>query len=191
MGLRWAYTAADGRVSIVQAMPKADLEPLIGTLNDKGDMVLSDKEYYMFVYNRSIPETATNVIELADDVVLPSREYRDAWEVHNGAIRINPDKKAAVMIPRIKEEAQRRIIKLTGQSNLISSMIKQSNSNMRATELNDKRVSGIDLSPAEVIEADALRELAVSIKSIRAASNNVEAELPDDYTDDRHWPELS
>jgi hypothetical protein len=100
------------------------------------------------------------------------------------------DQKAAV-----KAEAQRRIIALTGRLQLIDCMIKQSNANMRANELNDKRIlflkaQGDDLTAAEELEATALRNLADAIQAIRAASDVVEAldPIPLDYTANSHWP---
>jgi hypothetical protein len=95
------------------------------------------------------------------------------------------DQKAAV-----KAEAQRRIIALTGRMALMDCMIKQSNANMRANELNDKRVSGGTLTAGEETEATALRNLATAIKAIRAASDGVELldPIPLDYADNQYWP---
>jgi len=91
----------------------------------------------------------------------------------------------------VKAEAQRRIIALTGQRDLLACMIKQSNANMRANELNDKRVSGETLTAEEETEATALRNLAGAIKAIRSASNAVELldPIPLDYTAASYWPE--
>ena len=90
----------------------------------------------------------------------------------------------------VKGEAQRRIVALTGKVALIDCMIKQSNANMRANELNDKRVSGGTLTAEEEAEATALRNLAIAIKAIRRASNAVELldPIPLDYTADGYWP---
>lgn len=88
----------------------------------------------------------------------------------------------------IRTEAQRRIIALTGASDLQSCLIKQLNAQMRATELVNKRALGAVLSEAEEIEAAALQALADGIKAIRAASNELEADPPQDYADDAHWP---
>jgi hypothetical protein len=88
----------------------------------------------------------------------------------------------------IRTEAQRRIIALTGAADLQSCLIKQLNAQMRATELVNKRALGAVLSEAEEIEAAALQALADGIKAIRAASNELEADPPQDYADDAHWP---
>jgi hypothetical protein len=89
----------------------------------------------------------------------------------------------------VKAEAQRRIIALTGRMALMDCMIKQSNANMRANELNDKRISGGTLTAEEETEATALRNLATAIKAIRAKSNDIELmdPIPLDYTADGYW----
>lgn len=89
----------------------------------------------------------------------------------------------------VKAEAQRRIITLTGTTSLIDCMIKQSNANMRANELNDKRIRGEILSDTETAEAQALRALAATIKAIRAKSNEIEAmsPIPSDLSNDGLW----
>lgn len=188
MALRWAYSRPDGGVDIVQAMRREDLALVIGKTDRFGNVTLSDEDYRAFVFARSVPEWATDVIEIPEDWVEPSRDYRSAWIISNGAIAVDPVRKAAALIPRIKDEAQRRIIALTGQSDLTSSMIKQSNANMRATELTDKRVGGGTLTAEEEAEAAALRGLAEKIKAVRAASNVLEQSPPDNYADDEHWP---
>jgi hypothetical protein len=90
----------------------------------------------------------------------------------------------------VKLEAQRRIVLLTGRVSLLDCMIKQSNANMRANELNDKRISGGTLTQEEETEATALRNLATAIKAIRSASNDIEAmdPIPLDYADNAYWP---
>lgn len=89
----------------------------------------------------------------------------------------------------VKAEAQRRIIALTGTNDLTACMIKQSNANMRANELNDKRLNGETLTEGEETEAQALRDLATAIKAIRAKSNDIELldPIPLDYTADSYW----
>ena len=96
---------------------------------------------------------------------------------------------SAPTVDDVKAECQRRIIALTGTTDLISCIIKQSNANMRANELNDKRINGGSLTEAEAGEAVALRNLAVAIKALRARSNDIEAlgEIPLDYAADARW----
>lgn len=90
---------------------------------------------------------------------------------------------------RIKAEAQRRIISLTGAADIQSCLIKQLNANMRANELNDKRVSGGVLTQEEETEASSLRYLAFAIKHIRSRSNEIEAldPLPSNFASDEWW----
>ena len=92
-------------------------------------------------------------------------------------------------VAAIKAECQRRIVALTGAVDIINCIIKQSNANMRANELNDKRINGGTLTEAEAGEAVALRNLAVGIKALRARSNGIEAlgEIPLDYNADARW----
>ena len=89
----------------------------------------------------------------------------------------------------VKAEAQRRIVALTGVADLMACIIKQSNANMRANELNDKRLNGDTLTAEEETEATALRNLATAIKTIRAKSNDLELmdPIPLDYTNDSYW----
>lgn len=89
----------------------------------------------------------------------------------------------------VKQECQRRIIALTGTSDLIACVIKQSNANMRANELNDKRIAGQVLTAGEEAEAAALRNLALAIKALRARSNEIEVmvPIPADFDADTMW----
>lgn len=120
-------------------------------------------------------ESLTHRYEVGDDSVMRR------WTVTRQPLDAQ---KAAV-----KAEAQRRIIALTGRMSLMDCMIKQSNANMRANELNDKRVSGGTLTAEEEAEATALRNLATAIKLVRAKSNEIEGldPIPLDFTDDRYW----
>lgn len=88
----------------------------------------------------------------------------------------------------VRREAQRRIMALMGARDLEHCLIKQLNANMRANEINDKRVSGGALTAAEDAEAGLLRSMAAAVKAIRAASNVLEPSPPADYADDKHWP---
>lgn len=89
----------------------------------------------------------------------------------------------------VRAEAQRRIIALMGARNLEHCLIKQLNANMRANQLNDKRVSGVALTAEEDAEATLLRNMAAAIQSLRAKSNILEAQspIPADYADDSWW----
>ena len=91
------------------------------------------------------------------------------------------------LVAKIKNEAQQRIVELTGATSLDACLIKQLNALMRATELTNKRAQGQTLTAGEETEAARLEGLASAIKSIRAKSNVLEADPPVDFTSDIHW----
>lgn len=78
----------------------------------------------------------------------------------------------ACRIAEVKAEAGRRILARYPTW-------KQANMNMRATELVDARVDR-ELTAEETTEREALLAAAEWIKSVRAASDAIEAALPDD-----------
>ena len=100
---------------------------------------------------------------------------------------LSPEAETVRRVAGIKAEAQRRIIALTGTTDLIACMIKQSNANMRANELNDIRISGGTLTAEQEAETQALRNLATAIKAIRAVSDVLEQDPPSDWTSDTYW----
>lgn len=71
MPLRFMYST--DRLHIVNAAPKEQLERVTGPL--------TDKEYEDFVFARSIPDEAMNVVKLPDDWTPPDtdRTFRNAW----------------------------------------------------------------------------------------------------------------
>ena len=101
---------------------------------------------------------------------------------------IQPYLAPPVTADRVRAEAQRRIIILTGASDLNSCVIKQLNALMRVGEINDKQARGEALTPQEQAEAVALRNMAAMVKAIRAASNVMEPNPPADYTSNARWP---
>jgi hypothetical protein len=82
----------------------------------------------------------------------------------------------AQRVADIKQDAQDRIMALVGVDDIIQCLIKQSNANMRANELNDIR-NDREWTVEEAAEAAALRGLATAIKAIRAQSNTLEDEV--------------
>lgn len=92
-------------------------------------------------------------------------------------------------IQDVKNAAQQRIITLTGAGDLMSCIIKQSNANMRANELNEVRHDRA-WTPEEEAEVAALKALATGVKHIRSKSNEIEAmdPIPNDFaTNDSYW----
>jgi hypothetical protein len=129
----------------------------------------------------------------AGSLTLPGsgRAFRSAWTTPiNGVVQLDAAKLREMMIVKVKDEAQRRIIALTGADDLTATMIKQLNASMRATEFNNKLATGGTLTTEEQAEATALQALADAIKAIRAASNVLEAmdPIPSDYDDNSNWP---
>ena len=118
-----------------------------------------------------------------------SIDWRDARPQPSlAAVQAVPE--TPITAEMVKAEAQRRIIAITGASDLTSCLIKQLNANMRANELNDIQHSRA-LTAEEEAEANAFRGLAAVVKGIRAASDALESmnPIPSDYaTNDSYWP---
>ena len=125
---------------------------------------------------------------LADRSIVGAARFEKVGNVVREVYDTQPTVFAAA---HVKAEAQRRIIALTGKTNLQDCMIKQFNALMRAGQLMDKRVGGATLTAEEEAEAAALRGLADKIEAIRAASDVIEAmsPIPADYADNTYWPE--
>lgn len=99
-------------------------------------------------------------------------------------VQKRPDAELRAMI---KQEAQRRIVAMTGATDMTTCLTKQLNAVMRATELTNKKTSGQTLSDAENAEAGALQALATAIKAIRSKSDSLEVSLPTDFDNNAHW----
>lgn len=93
-----------------------------------------------------------------------------------------------IRIEEIKGEAQRRIIALFEAPDFQASATKQMNTLKRATALLYKQGSGGGLTADELAEMASLNQLGEKIDAIRAASNELETTLPDNFTDDQYWP---
>lgn len=146
------------------------------------DPTVGTKPGWAWVPVEEAPAPAISALEVvSSSYVVQNGKAAQVWTVTRRSLQ---DQKAAV-----KREAQRRIIAMTGQSDLIGCLVKQSNANMRANELNDKRVQGGALTLEEEAEAEALRNLAVAIKAVSAKSNDIERldPIPLNYTDDGYW----
>lgn len=135
-----------------------------------------------------------------DDVHCPAPGALQAWKLlpryhalgADSAISVETDRVVRLTVPTaamVKAEAQRRIMALIGTSDIISCLIKQSNANMRANELNNILASGGAFSPAEQVESAGLKALADAVKTIRSKSNDLEAmsPIPTDFTSDSYW----
>lgn len=155
----------------------------IDRIQDRVDPNVQTKAGYRWlaVQENAKPDFVDGLERASFEYVLNGNAVEKQWSVSRLPVA---DQKAAV-----KAEAQRRIIALTGQTELLACMIKQSNANMRANELTDKRISGGTLTAEEELEATALRNLATALKAIRAASNVIEAmePIPLDYCSNSYW----
>jgi len=89
----------------------------------------------------------------------------------------------------VKNEAQRRILAITGKPDILSSHSKQLNALMRASEITNKLALTGSITPEEVAESEILRGLATSIKAIREKSDVIEAmsPIPLDFSQDSYW----
>lgn len=81
----------------------------------------------------------------------------------------------------VRAEARRRILAVYPDW-------KQLNMNARATELTSIEMRQGSLTPEEETERGALEAAWQWIKSVRAASNAMEADPPADFADDANWP---
>ena len=96
---------------------------------------------------------------------------------------------SALTAQDVKAECQRRIIALTGVTDLLNCLVKQMNMQMRAAEIINIKASGGVLTEQQVAEAAALQAIADRIKALRARSNEIEAinPIPSDFASDARW----
>lgn len=124
----------------------------------------------------------------AADVKLPSNDdFRSAWVVpENGVVQIDPAKKRLLMLPMIRVEAQRRISALVGARDAVHLDVRISNASREAIRL--LRIGADNWTAEEAARAAQLEQMDLAIEAIRAASNTLEADPPDDFADDKYWP---
>ena len=114
---------------------------------------------------------------------------RAVQEWVNQGNSILPYSPASLTAVDVKNEAQRRINALFGAADLNTSLVKQSNAQMRAIELTNILHQRAHTSE-EATEAAALQDIADAVKVIRAKSDEIEAmnPIPSDYaTNDSYW----
>lgn len=95
------YTRPNGEISIVIAVPKESIEEVLGPL--------TDQEYRDHVLERSIPADAINVQEISDDIIPPSREFRNAWRHVAGKIEEDLEASKLIKLKQIREERDARL----------------------------------------------------------------------------------
>lgn len=129
------------------------------------------------------PALIASLVDLPDD-------HQVSW-VWNGSAYVDPQNipPPPPTIEDVRAEAQRRIIALTGASDIIGCLTKQHNAQMRATELTLILALGGQWTAEQAAEAAALQGMADAVKAIRAASNILEPNPPADFASDIHWPQ--
>lgn len=93
------------------------------------------------------------------------------------------------IVLEVKAEAQRRIVALTGATDIVAAIIKQLNALMRSTKLVNAKADGKPLTEAQKTEATQLEAFSDAVELIRRRSNELEAmdPIPADFTDDKWW----
>lgn len=134
---------------------------------------------------RPVVDAGAPTVAVGEQVTRTASEINGEW-VYAYDVAPRPDAELRAMI---KAEAQRRIVALTGATDLNSCLVKQLNALMRGTELTNKTASGEMLTVEEEAEAAILQGLATAIKAIRAKSDALELSLPVDFTANSHWLE--
>lgn len=107
MTLRFIYTDSKGTLWVVNAAQKRDLErhPKIGKL--------TDEEYRKLVYDRSIPEDATDIHEMPADWLPPTdRTFRNAWKGNGSEIVVDMGKARSLWRDRMREARAPKLAKL-------------------------------------------------------------------------------
>jgi hypothetical protein len=97
-----------------------------------------------------------------------------------------PPPPAAPTADDIRAEASRRMQVLVGARDAAHLEIIIANATREAVRL--LRKGQANWTPAETVRAAELEAVDQAIEAIRAASNLIEGDPPDDLTNDRHWP---
>lgn len=157
-----------------------------GTVVETRDMAIEDVPEHKRVHWRTIvdqpPEFDSRV----------ERRVKADWQITaTEAVRqytIEPHSRD-MMVRAVKAEAQRRIVMVTGATDLTGCLVKQMNAQMRAAELINIKAEGGSLTVEQQAESDTLKSLANAIKYIRARSNDIEAldPIPADFAADVRW----
>jgi hypothetical protein len=124
------------------------------------------------------------MFEQVTDLSTGITSQREFSTTEADAINIERAPKLNDLINEVKKEAANRILRRYPDW-------KQANMNMRANELNDIRFDRT-LTTEEEVERQTLKEIATWIKSVRSASDSIEARLSSEpnlmITDDSLWP---
>lgn len=133
-----AYKRPDGGVSVIYPAPKKQLNKVLKQL--LGKKRVTKVEYEAHVRERSIPEDATEVMDV--DTIPEDRYFRNAWDIVDSKMVVDMPKAAEIHMTKIKSAR-----------------------NLKLKEL-DKRMYGAEKD----IERQALRDLPVNIDLSKATT---------------------
>jgi hypothetical protein len=95
------YTSPeDGGVCIVIPASKAELERVLGPL--------TEEQYEIFVWERSIAQSAITPVSIPDSAIPPSREFRDEWRQEGDEIVVEVGLARLKQMDRIREMRQKK-----------------------------------------------------------------------------------
>lgn len=94
-----------------------------------------------------------------------------------------------ILVLEVKAEAQRRIVALTGTTDIVAAIIKQLNALMRATKLMNTKADGKSLTAEQQTESLQLEAFSNAVELIRRKSDELEAmdPIPVNFTDNVWW----
>lgn len=87
----------------------------------------------------------------------------------------------------VRRECQRRMMAVVGARTAEDLSIKISNALREQGRLNDLRLQGVVWTAEQTTRAAVLRAADAAIEHLRARSNAMEAEPPEDYRDNARW----
>jgi len=96
-----AYQLSDGNVSIVIPVAKENVKRILGPL--------TDNEYEAHVRECSIPSDAINVVDIDDEAIPASREFRNAWMLSNSVISEDLQKSIDIKLAQIRVERNAKL----------------------------------------------------------------------------------
>lgn len=92
----------NGKLEIVTAAPKEQLEVVLGKL--------TDEEYSDHVYARSIPADATEVTEVTKDI--SDRYFREAWDLVEGVVAVDMPRARDIQMNKIRNARDKKLQEL-------------------------------------------------------------------------------
>ena len=182
--MRAVYTRkVDGGLSLINGAPKSDIERDLSMASDAkiqsekdtgrlpvdivrdpetGLFSLTDDQYHRMILAHAVQHETDRVTVLADDVVLPSDEFFDAWTHDGKDFGHNLDKVKAIALDRLRNIRNPLLTKYDGLQS-------------RANDLGDMQTLA-DIKAKK----DALRGATDKLKALTPTSvDDVKAAVPD------------